>query len=561
MTAFPDWFHPDTQDFWNNEFAEFFDAETGVDIDALWIDMNEAANFNYFGDNPTESAEERGFPPTRPALRSAPRPIPGFPQSFQPDPSSPYPADDLAYAPPWLAPAAAPNTKRESTQKGKSKRAVIEKHAAEARQSQEIIGFPNRNLLSPPYQIDNANTVVPYGGLSNFTLDTDIIHHDGHVELDVHNIYGAMMSVNCRNAMEARRPGKRPMIITRSTFAGSGHAVGKWLGDNLSTWKLYRNSIQGMLGFAALYQIPMVGSDVCGFGGNTTETLCARWAMLGAFNPFFRNHNGDSSIPQEFYLWPTVTTAVKHAIDVRYKLLDYIYTAMYQQTITGTPLINPMFFLYPEDANTFGIELQFFYGSSLLVSPVTEENATSVEIYMPSDLFYDFNTYTKIEGKGGKVTLTDVGLTEIPIYIKSGSIIPMRNSSAYTTNEVRKEPFVFLVAPSTTGTASGSLYLDDGESILQSSTSEITMSYEDKILSVEGSFNYASESDNTSLLEVTILGVDEEPKGAYWTRSNTPAEMIWVTCPSEGWKWDSEKMAVTITIAQKLNAPMKVKFE
>ncbi|KAK5652429.1 hypothetical protein OQA88_10472 [Cercophora sp. LCS_1] len=499
VVGFPDWFHPNISKFWNNEFDIMFNPSTGVDIDGLWIDMNEPSNFPcYFPcDNPDAAAI--GFPPEPPAVREPPRPLPGWPPEFQPAGTSKRSTHPLA--PPQALPirgAVTPKT-----------------HILPPRQeSGKQLGLPGRDLLYPKYAIHNRAAynapMNAQGGISNKTINTDVRHYNSLAEYDVHNLYGSMMSTQCAATMQHRRPALRPFIITRSTFSGAGRSVGKWLGDNYSSWWHYRLSIRSMLAFASFYQIPMVGADVCGFAGNTTEDLCARWATLGAFAPFYRNHvEYMPSISQEFYRWEIVAKAAKKAIEIRYRLLDYIYTALEGQSKDGTPSVSPMWFAYPKDENTWGLEEQYFYGDALLVAPVVEEGATSVEVYLPRDVFYDWYTGKRIEGQGRKIKVDGVGLTDIPLYLKGGVIVPLRTQGAMTTDELRQRDFELVVPVGKDGTAKGRLYLDDGVSLVQKGVTDVEFKYAKGKLTAKGKFGFGGK---LKIKKVTVLGKAKKGK-------------------------------------------------
>ncbi|KAI0657124.1 alpha-glucosidase [Cubamyces menziesii] len=455
VTVFPDWFNAKTQDYWTNEFKMFYSPDTGLDIDGAWIDMNEPSSFcNYPCTDPFEQAREQDLPPARTTL--------------PPDPNTP-----------------------------------IFGNAALSKR----VDHSHDDVQNPPYAIANF---AGSGALSDKTAYTDALHANGLIEYDTHNLYGTMMSTATHNAMLARRPGQRTLVITRSTFAGAGTRVGKWLGDNFSQWDHLRQSISGILGMAGVYHVPMVGADICGYAENTTETLCARWAMVGAFYPFMRNHNADTSISQEFYRWPTVAQAARNALDIRYRLLDYIYTAFHQAHTDGTPVLNPLWYKFPKDANTFGIDTQFFFGDAILVSPVLEENATSVNAYFPDEAFYDFHDLSRTYVKGGGfVQLNDINLTTIPVAIKGGAVLPLRASGAMTTTELRKTDFEIVIAPALDGTASGALYFDDGVSITPATKTTVSFAFKHQTLTVKGTFGHPL---GVNVARVRFLDVQSAPR-------------------------------------------------
>ncbi|KAK3386179.1 glycosyl hydrolases family 31-domain-containing protein [Podospora didyma] len=430
--VWPDWFAPNTQAWWTAEIERFYDPTTGIDVEGLWTDMNEASNMC------DQSCFNR--------------------------------EGNLSHAIPQLVPSIGP-----------------------------MKGLPGRDLLNPGYHIRNR-----HGGLSVNALWTNISNADGTYQYDTHNLYGTMMARATRSALVERKPTKRPFLLTRSTFAGAGRYAAHWFGDNYSAWDDYRIAIKQMLAFTSMHQMSMVGSDVCGFNGVAQPVMCARWAALGAFQPFYRNHADTSAPEQEFYLWPIVADSARKAINARYRLLDYIYTAMNKHSTYGDPVASPLWFKYPADTNTFDIQTQWFFGDALLVSPVVDDDSTSVTYYLPDDVFYDFWTLKPVRGRGASVTANDVGWSDIPVHIRGGSIVPLRAKSGYTTADVRSQNFTIIVAPGIDGNAQGSMYLDDGESLdVGTQKSEIQFYWDGALFVCNGTFGYPTD---VWVEHVTILG-------------------------------------------------------
>jgi alpha-glucosidase len=162
---------------------------------------------------------------------------------------------------------------------------------------------------------------------------------------------------------------------------------------------------------------------------------------------------------------------------------------------------------YPSDKNTYAIETQFFFGPSLLINPVTEENSASVSFYVPQGIWYDFATQKPVNGTGATVTYNNISTSDIPVLVSGGSIIAARIKGAMTTKALRDNDFELLVAPNADGNASGTLYLDDGESLVQSGTSNIVFSWDGDKITMGGTFGFRT---TVGVKSVTIM--DDEPQ-------------------------------------------------
>jgi alpha-glucosidase len=255
-----------------------------------------------------------------------------------------------------------------------------------------------------------------------------------------------------------------------------------------------------------MFGITYSGADVCGFNGVATEEMCTRWMELGAFYPFARNHNVIGSAGQEPYVWNSTAEASRIALGARYEMLPYFYTLFEESNRVGTGVWRPLIFEYPDYQSFTDNDVQFLIGSDILISPVVDEGATSVDAQFPAGTWYDWYSHEITTGSSNKhkkeTVKLDAPLTHIPIHIRGGSIIPTKTAK-YTVDETYATDYNIIIALDKFSQAEGRLYIDDGESLQVKKSSSIDFTFKHNKLSASGKFDY---KDAENLSKITILG-------------------------------------------------------
>jgi oligosaccharide 4-alpha-D-glucosyltransferase len=293
---------------------------------------------------------------------------------------------------------------------------------------------------------------------------------------EVHNIYGHYWTKMLYSNYAKDFPGKRLFSLNRSGFAGSQrYSIFPWTGDVSRSWSGYRAQLPVLLGMS-MSGVPYVHSDAGGFaGGEGDKELYVRWLQFAAFTPIFRPHGtalydlapGSFSFPSEAALMDSMyREAAIAAVHTRYKFLPYNYTLAYHQTVSGKPLLSPLYYYFPADSVAAAIEDQYMWGEQVMVAPVLHKGADTRSYYLPAGNWYHY--YSGKVLKGSTWHTDTIDLFQFPLLIREGSFLPLDLSAVSNTAGYKMDSLVMVHVPSSSSSSSF-IFDDDGRS-----TSSIT---------------------------------------------------------------------------------------
>ena len=265
-------------------------------------------------------------------------------------------------------------------------------------------------------------------------------------------------------AIEEYDPNCRPFSVCRSGHAGIQRYAQVWAGDNLTHWDTLKYNIATILGMA-LCGVSNHGCDIGGFYGPAPEAeLFVRWVQNGIFQPRFSIHstNTDNTVTEP-WMFSDKKQYIRDAINFRYKLSPLLYSLMVRAHESGLPIWQPTFAVFQNDPATYDEGVDFMFGDSLLVANVVEKGQTVRPVYLPkteneNERFYNF--YTREEYAPGQTIEVPVDISSIPLFVRSGAILPMSGNRLHNLMTEKTTELEILMAPDVD--SEFVLYEDDG---------------------------------------------------------------------------------------------------
>lgn len=257
-----------------------------------------------------------------------------------------------------------------------------------------------------------------------------IFNWDGNytTHREAHNAYGFQMTRATYEGAKNLLGGKRPFCLTRAAYSGIQRYSAVWTGDNVATDEHLLSGIR-LLNSMGMTGIPFVGTDVGGFSGTCTPELYLRWLSIGAFTPFFRAHSQWGSRSHEPWAFgEDIEREARKVIAYRYKMLPYLYSVFYEAHKTGMPVMRSPILQDAQDEKLFyyAYQNQFLCGENYLIAPV-ESQQKFQKVYFPKGSDW-YHLHTGQRYAGGTEVLIEAPLSQLPVFVRSGSLIPLQKT-------------------------------------------------------------------------------------------------------------------------------------
>jgi len=306
-------------------------------------------------------------------------------------------------------------------------------------------------------------------------------------------------------------PDRRPYALHRTGAVGMQRYGGwLWSGDIKSKWSVLARHVPLGLN-TSVSATPYWGTDTGGFyqyaARELDGELFTRWFQYSAFCPLFRSHGRDwqtKHLPYGYREDPGVENACRIALDTRYQLMPYTYSAVYEGHETGMPIMRPLWLHYPKDATAVALGDEYLWGRDLLIAPVVEKSQTVRKIYLPAGRWFNYWTNAAVEG--GREIAQPVAFDHIPVYTRAGAIIPHGPKENYT-EEKPNDPLEVRIYPGADGKFT--LIEDDGVTF-SSVPMRITFAWNDasKTLNVALAPGSQMRAPMTRRMEVKLVTAD-----------------------------------------------------